>query len=146
MDGSQRQRTGVRLLIGENRFPILETRQLSDAIFTTPMHAHTHLPAPQQSTPVGQQRHLVENQVVTLSPAQLGQPRSSRTQVSPPAQFLDQKALHSLTSRGKQSNISCISICQLVHLFNFLFFFFFTSFLFLEYRKRKKISFIFTFY
>ena len=55
---------------------------------------------------------------------------------------MDYKALHSLTSRGKRSNFSHITVCLQVSLFHFLFFLFFfflffVSFLFLEYRKRK---------
>ena len=63
---------GSRLLVQETRIPIPETGWLGDAIFTAPTHAHMHLPAPQYSTAVGEQRHLVENGAIPLSPAQLG--------------------------------------------------------------------------
>ena len=42
-------KNGARLLIGENRVPIL---QLSNAIFTPPAHALTHLQTPKQSAQV----------------------------------------------------------------------------------------------
>ena len=93
------------------------------------------------------QRHLVENGAVTLSPAQLGQPRSSGTRLSTYL-FYGLEALHSLTSRGKRSNLSLISVCSLVHLFNFLpFFFFFSffsfSFFFFLNTEKEKIHFYF---
>ena len=62
-----------------------QTGWLGDAIFTVPAQAQTHLRAPQHSTPGVYQRRVVESGAVTLSPAQLGQPRSSRAEVSPSA-------------------------------------------------------------
>ena len=50
MKAEDKDRCG--LLIGENRVLIRELGKLSDAIFTATAHAHTHLQAPQQSTPV----------------------------------------------------------------------------------------------
>ena len=145
-------------MIGENIVPILETGQLGDSTFTTSVPAHTHLQGPKQSTPVGQQRHLVDNGAVTLSPVQLGQPHSSRMEVSLPAQFMDYKPLHSLTSRGKQNNFSRISACQVQSYFSLLagpfikfsfilfFSFFFLSLHFFSLNtEREKIHFHFQF-
>ena len=68
----------VSLLIRENRVLTLET-----AIFTTPAHVHKHLQGPQQSSPVSQAAPSTGEGAVTLSPAQLGQPRCSGKQISP---------------------------------------------------------------
>lgn len=73
------------------------------------------------------QPHLVENQVVTLSPAQRGPPRSSGTpQISPPAYFTDCRVLCSLTSRGKLIiSILSWSVRWSIYSIFFLHFFFF---------------------